>query len=139
MVELTPKMSRPDKFKYECIYGDLVGTKYEGKCPDLKINGVWYEHEGFVTDNSKRAFSNMITRGLKQASRIIIDRPDLTERYMKRSIENRIKTGEDIQEVWLKETDDTLTLLYKKRTADKCQPPLSTNRWSLIAESLMPM
>lgn len=33
-------MTRPSKFKYECIYKDLVGTKYENKCPDLRINGI---------------------------------------------------------------------------------------------------
>ena len=25
-VELTPKMTRPSRFKYECIYKDLIGT-----------------------------------------------------------------------------------------------------------------
>lgn len=114
VVELTPKMSRPPKFKYECIYGDLVGTKYEGKCPDLRIGGKWYEHEGFISDKPKRAFANMINHGLKQASRIIIDRPDLTERYMSRSIFNRINNGENIQEIWLRDTDGSLRLLYKK-------------------------
>lgn len=114
MVELTPKMSRPPKFKYECIYGDLIGTKYEGKCPDLRIGGKWYEHEGFITDNPKRAFANMINHGLKQASHIIIDRPNLTYRYMSRSIFNRINNGEDIQEIWLRDTDGSLSLLYKK-------------------------
>ena len=113
-VELTPKMSRPSKFKYECIYGDLIGTKYEGKCPDLKIDGLWYEHEGFITDNPKRAFSNMMSHGLKQSSRIIIDRPDLTERYMRRSIIERISRGESIDEVWVKEPNGKLSLLYKK-------------------------
>ncbi len=114
VVELTPKMSRPPKFKYECIYGDLIGTKFEGKCPDLRIGGKWYEHEGFISDNPKRAFANMINHGLKQSNRIIIDRPDLTERYMSRSIFNRINNGEDIQEIWLRDTDGSLRLLYKK-------------------------
>lgn len=114
VVELTPKMSRPSKFKYECIYNDLIGTKYEGKCPDLRIDGLWYEHEGFVTDNPKRAFSNMLSHGLKQSNRIIIDKPNLTERYMRRSILNRINSGEDIDEIWLRDNDGNITLLYKK-------------------------
>lgn len=113
-VELTPKMSRPSKFRYECIYGDLIGTKYEGKCPDLRINGLWYEHEGFITDNPKRAFSNMMSHGLKQSSRIIIDRPDLAERYMRRSIIGRITRGEIIDEVWIREPNGELTMLYRK-------------------------
>lgn len=111
---LTPKMSRPSKFKYECVYASLIGTKYEGKCPDLCIDGIWYEHEGFTSNNPKNAFRNMMRDGLLQSDRIIIDRPDLTERYMRRSIIGRVERGEDIQEVWLRESDGSLTLLYKK-------------------------
>ena len=113
-VILTPKMSRPPKFQYECVYSSLIGTKYEGKCPDLCINGVWYEHEGFTSNKPKRAFSNMMNHGLKQASHLIIDRPDLTERYMLRSIFGRVQKGEVIEEVWLRESDGTIKLLYKK-------------------------
>lgn len=111
---LTPKMSRPPKFRYECVYSSLVGTKYEGKCPDLRIDGIWFEHEGFTSNNPKNAFRNMMRDGLLQSNRIIIDRPDLTERYMRRSIIGRVERGEDIQEVWLRESDGSLTLLYKK-------------------------
>lgn len=111
---LTPKMSRHSKFKYECVYASLIGTKYEGKCPDLCIDGIWYEHEGFTSNNPKNAFRNMMRDGLLQSDRIIIDRPDLTERYMRRSIIGRVERGEDIQEVWLRESDGSLTLLYKK-------------------------
>ena len=108
-----PKMTRPPKFRYECVYGDLIGTKYEGKCPDLRINGLYYEHEGFITDNPKRAFSNMVRHGLKQSSRFIIDKPDLTDAYMKRIIKQRIMEGQTIVEVWLIE-NGKLRLLYKK-------------------------
>ena len=113
-VELTPKMTRPSKFKYECIYKDLVGTKYEGKCPDLRINGKWYEHEGYITNNPKNAFRNMMRDGLEQCNRLILDRPNLTERFMRRGVFNRINNGEDIQEIWLRNPDGTLCLLYKK-------------------------
>lgn len=34
-VRLTPKMTRPPKFMYRNIYESLMGTAYEGKCPDL--------------------------------------------------------------------------------------------------------
>ena len=112
-VILTPKMSRPPKFKYECVYASLVGTKYEGKCPDLRINGIWYEHEGFTSDKPKRAFSNMMNHGLKQSDYLIIDRPNLTERYMIRSILGRVKSGEAIAEVWLRDSDGKMKLLYK--------------------------
>ena len=100
-VLLTPKMSRPPKFRYECIYGDLVGTKYEGKCPDLNIDGKWYEYEGFISDNPKRALKNMLNHGLKQSNRLILERPELAEWYIKHNILTRIKDGQDIQEVWL--------------------------------------
>ena len=112
-VVLTPKMTRPPKFEYDCVYGSLRGTRYDGKCPDLKIDDYWYEHEGFVTDNPKRAFSNMVNHGLKQSDRIIIDKPDLTDAYMKRVINQRLKDGHHISEVWLNENCH-LRLLYKK-------------------------
>ncbi len=112
-VILTPKMSRPQKFQYECIYGSLIDTVYEGKCPDIWVNGVWYEHEGFISTNPKNAFRNMMRDGLIQCDRLIIDRPDLTERFMLRSIIGRVKRGEAIKEVWLREKDGTVKLLYK--------------------------
>ncbi len=112
-VILTPKMSRPPKFQYECVYGSLVGTKYEGKCPDLCINGVWYEHEGFISTNPKTAFRNMMNHGLKQSDHLIIDNPGLTDAYMKRIIRQRIKDGQAIEEVWIKDGSE-LKLLYKK-------------------------
>ena len=125
VVTLTPKMSRPPKFKYECIYGSLVGTKFEGKCPDLNIGGKWYEHEGFTSADPKRAFHNMMTHGLKQSVRLILDRPELTDRYMRKSILGRIERGADIQEVWLRDKKGAVALLYKKRTADISVSPRS--------------
>ena len=56
----------------------------------------------------------MVNHGLKQSDRIIIDRPELTERYMLCSISNRIREGITIEEVWLRNHDNTITLLYKK-------------------------
>lgn len=113
-VKLTPKMSRPAQFDYDCVYGDLKNTPYYGKCPDLRIDGRWYEHEGFVTDNPKRAFNNMVNHGLKQSNRIIIDRPNLTDRFMQRSITHRINLGLSVDEVWLRNPDGTIDLLFKK-------------------------
>ncbi len=113
-VRLTPKRERHPQFVYENIYHSLMGTPYEGKCPDLLIDGEWYEHEGFTSTNPKNAFKNMVGHGLKQSSRIIIDKPDLTERYMSRNIYTRIEDGASIDEIWLREIDGNLTLLYKK-------------------------
>lgn len=117
-VTLTPKMTRPSRFQYECVYGSLVGTKYEGKCPDLNIDGLWYEHEGFTSANPKNAFRNMVTNGLKQSDRIIIDDPELAEAYMKRIIRNRIAEGQNIQEVWLRDKNGRIRSLYDKKSEE---------------------
>lgn len=112
-VELTPKMTRPSQFKYDCIYESLKGSPYYGKCPDLRVDGVWYEHEGFITDNPKNAFRNMLTDGLRQCSRLIIDQPDLTDAYMKRIIRHRISQGQEIDEILIL-SESGLRTLYKK-------------------------
>jgi SPP1 gp7 family putative phage head morphogenesis protein len=113
-VILTPKMTRPARYEYDCIYGSLRGTKYYGKCPDLSVDGKWYEHEGFVSKNPKNAFRNMMNDGLVQSSRLVIDKPDLTEPFMLRGIIGRVARGEDIIEVWLRDSDGSMKLLYKK-------------------------
>lgn len=113
-VKLTPKMSRPPKFVYQNIYHSLMGTKFEGKCPDMLIDGKWYEHEGFTSDNPKRAFKNMLNDGLKQSNRLIIDQPQLTDRYMVHNIWKRIHVDrQDIIEIWIKDGDN-LRCIYKK-------------------------
>ncbi len=76
-IRLTPKKQWGKPFDYDSIYGSLKGTKYYGKCPDLNIDGLWYEHEGFVSQNPKNAFRNMMHDGLLQSDRLIIDRPQL--------------------------------------------------------------
>lgn len=112
-VRLTPKMTRPPKFIYSDIYKTLMGTRYEGKCPDLWVDGLWYEHEGFITTNPKKAFRNMMNDGLRQSDRLIIDKPELSDAYMKRVIHQRVKDGHEISEVWLKE-GEIIRILYKK-------------------------
>ena len=113
-IRLTPKKQWGKPFDYDSIYGSLKGTKYYGKCPDLNIDGLWYEHEGFVSQNPKNAFRNMMHDGLLQSDRLIIDRPQLTERYMRKGIYARISNGENIEEVWLRENDGSLAPLYIK-------------------------
>lgn len=113
-VEMTPKMSRPSAFLYDCYYKDLRGTKYENKCPDLRINGVWYEHEGFITKDPVKAFNNMLNHGLKQSSRIIIDQPELSDAFIKKAIGRRIFTaGQVIDEVWIR-SESGVRPLYKQ-------------------------
>lgn len=56
----------------------------------------------------------MIKDGLLQSNRLVIDKPDLTERFMKRGLYNRINNGEDIEEIWLRYQDGEIKLLFKK-------------------------
>jgi SPP1 gp7 family putative phage head morphogenesis protein len=114
VVAITPKMGRTSTFKYDCYYGDLKGTAYYGKCPDLKVGDKWYELEGYSSSNPKNALRNMMNHGLKQASRIIIERPEgMTDAFIKRSIKHRQIEGQNIEEVWLIEKSG-IRCLYKK-------------------------
>ena len=57
----------------------------------------------------------MLNDGLKQSDRLIIDKPDLTDRYMIHSINKRILVDKQhISEVWVGEKDGSIRLLYKK-------------------------
>ena len=46
--------------------------------------------------------------------RIVIDKPQLTERYMIHSIERHIRDGQNIKEIWTREPGGNIRLLYKK-------------------------
>lgn len=112
-VVMTPKLDVPYKNPaYDMIYGSLRGTPYYGKCPDLWVDGDWYEHEGYVHYNPKTNFANMCRRGFRQSSRIIVEDCGLTDGYMLRSIEGQLRAGVKIVELWV----HTLTkcrLVYK--------------------------
>ncbi|GGH24701.1 hypothetical protein FAZ19_16240 [Sphingobacterium alkalisoli] len=113
-VEIKPKMKNFENPLYKEVYADLIGTPYERKNPDLYIDGKPYEHEGYVTNNPKRALQNMLNGGVKQSSRIIIDEVSLTDHYIKRNINNRvINEGQEIEEVWVLSGKD-IRLLYKR-------------------------
>lgn len=102
-VVMPPKLDVPYKNPaYDMIFGTLRGTQYYGKCPDLQVDGVWYEHEGFSSVNPKTNFSNMCRRGFRQSDRIIIERCELTDGYMLRSIEGQMKSGIRISELWVR-------------------------------------
>lgn len=51
----------------------------------------------------------MLKHGLKQSDKVILEKIDLTDNYMIRSIKGR---SEQISEIWLKDGDE-LRLLYK--------------------------
>jgi hypothetical protein len=94
----------------------LIGTKYDRKCPDLIINGKFYEYESYKPPFKIEKISNMLSRGLKQSSCIIINnnKGDI-HRNIKKNIHNRITNEkQDIDEVWVYEKGEVF-LLYKKQ------------------------
>jgi len=58
-----------------------------------------------------------MNRGLKQSSNIIIDKLDLTERYMLTNIKNRIKEGQIIDSVWMLDVDKLILIFSKTSKA----------------------
>lgn len=108
-----PDIKNSETTNYKRIFGELIGTMYERKCPDFRVGKLFYEHEGFTTTNKKRALSNMLSRGLDQSSRIVIDDAGHNERYLKKRVFDRVKEGQKIDEVWLLK-DRNLNLIYKK-------------------------
>ena len=101
--------------EYAKIYGALEGTKYYRKCPDLIIDGQFYEVEGFVPPFSKIKIKNMLTHGVVQSNNIVLNNnKGASDRYIFRLIHQRIRLGQDINEVWLYEKGK-IRMLYKKQ------------------------
>ena len=89
----------------------LIGTKYERKCPDLMIDGYYYEYESYVRPWAKRKLSNMITDGLRQSDRIILDNRDgASYRQIIRSIRARLNINAQIKEVWIYDGDSVVDI-----------------------------
>ena len=103
VVEVMPRWHcKSDEYKH--FYSDLIGTKYENKCPDLRINGKFYEFEGFVKPWTKDKIGRMLSHGLKQSSRIIIDNTKgCSHRYLRKRILRYIEMGAKIDEVLIYE------------------------------------
>jgi hypothetical protein len=115
-IQITTNIHFKDE-KYKQVFGILNGTKYEHKCPDLIINGKFYEYESFIPPYNKGKISNMISKGSKQSSRIIINNnKGSADRYIITNIHNRIRDKTfkyNIDEVWVYEKGK-VKLLFKK-------------------------
>lgn len=59
--------------EYKAVFGSLINTKYERKCPDLLIDDKFYEYEGFEKPWKKEKVRRMVSHGMKQSSRMIIN------------------------------------------------------------------
>jgi len=116
-VEVTPVLHYKS-YEYAIIYGTLQGTKYYRKCPDLLIDGQFYEFENYIPPFKKKKISNMINKGSIQSSRIIINNnKGASDRYIRRNIFERLQDknfDRDINELWLYEKGK-IRLLYKKQ------------------------
>ena len=102
VVELLPN-PHEKSLEYQGVFAELKDTDYWGKKPDLRIDGKFYEHEGFETTNMKRAISNMLKRGLKQSDRIIIEDTGISVRGLRERIRKLVVLeGKTVSEVWVK-------------------------------------
>ncbi len=90
--------------EYRIVFGGLIGTKYERKCPDLLVDDVFYEYEGFENPWKKEKVRRMISHGMKQSSHIIINNTKgASDRFIRQAIVARLKVGAIIKNVWLYE------------------------------------
>lgn len=114
IVKVLSPVHYKDKEYYQ-IFGGLIGTKYERKCPDLEINGNYYEYESYVRPWNKRKISSMISHGLQQASRIVIDNnKGSSDRFIRKCIMARLNLkNQYIDEVWIYEKGQ-LRLFFKE-------------------------
>ena len=120
VVQILPKVGADTLLYYE-LFGDLIGTIYERKCPDLRVisqrsQRVFIEYESYSRPFKARSLSRMINRGSKQASSLIIDvrETSITPEYVRRQIRRNlldtdfkrpiervwIYKGDEIQKVW---------------------------------------
>lgn len=115
-VQITPSVHFKSE-EYQRIYGSLIGTKYERKCPDFSVDGIFYEYESFIKPWSKKKVSRMLTHGLEQSSRVVINNTKgCSDRYIRKQVMARIKLpGQNINEIWLYEKG-RVRLLYKDGT-----------------------
>ena len=110
---LTPVLHHKSE-AYKEIYGALSGTKYDWKCPDLKIDNLFYEYESFTPPFRLRKLFRMLSHGGKQSSRIIINNnKGASDPYLRRYIHSQIRQGADFDEVWAYEKGK-VRLLFKR-------------------------
>ncbi|GAP71846.1 hypothetical protein SAMD00024442_197_2 [Candidatus Symbiothrix dinenymphae] len=117
IVQITTSIYCDDP-KYSQVFGALIGTVYERKCPDLIIDGEFYEYESYMPPFKKEKISHMLSQGLKQSPRIIINNNGGAKDYfIQKFIRNRIYEKNfvyNIVEVWVFEAG-SVRILYKQQ------------------------
>ncbi len=100
--------------EYRTVFGALQGTKYWGKNPDLLVGNRFYEYESYVRPYTNKKISRMLSHGMAQSDKIIIDNKDKQEDwYIQKLIDARLKVGATINEVWLLENTG-LRILFQQ-------------------------
>ena len=86
---------------YREVFGELIGTKYYRKCPDLLVDGDFVEYESYKSDQPKNAFRNMLHNGLAQSDSIILRHCNLSDGYMLQQVQGKTKNGISVSNVWI--------------------------------------
>lgn len=112
-VKITPREHYKSE-EYKQIYGALIGTRYYKKCPDFSVDNVFYEYEGFEKPWSKKKVSRMLSHGLVQSPRVVIDNTNgCSDRFIRKTVMARknLKNNK-LEEVWIYEKG-YIRLFYK--------------------------
>lgn len=106
--------SRRQKQKLEsrklssCIYASLIGTPYERKCPDLLIDGMFYEAKSMldfegnpkIWEQVKSAIENHIKKAKQQADNIILELPNgISQSFFEPIVRNYLNLSHKQREI----------------------------------------
>lgn len=97
---------------YDKVFKGLLGSKYEGKCPDFKVGDYFYELEGFEGEANADKFGKMLARGLKQSSRLVLKDDGSTTNHIKKLIYFAKSRGQLIDEVWVFKNNGEIIQVY---------------------------
>ena len=86
---------------YRIVFGELIGSRYYRKCPDLLVDGSFVEYESYMSEQPKNAFRNMLHNGLAQSDSVIIRHCNLTDGYMIQQIQGQIRNGLSVSRIWI--------------------------------------
>ena len=107
---------------YALVFGNLIGTRYYRKCPDLLVDGLYFEYESYKAPWTKRKVSHMLSSGMKQSSRLIINNnKGASDRHIRKLIQARLHLNAPLDEVWIYEKGE-IRLIYKKQQGGKLLP-----------------
>ena len=117
--------------KYHRVFGLLIGTMYYRKCPDLLIDGLFFEYESYERPFKAKKISHMIKRGAEQSNRIIIDNnKGVSDRFIINTLvkrENDKSFKREIVDLYVYEKGTVRHLYHNKKAVGSICSPRSTN------------